>query len=201
MGFASVPAESRHFLLMLGAVCAAACNGGSGGSADAAVDTAMEAAPLDAAADVELEAAVPCEPEHTVSPIVSVMDAKTGNAICDATLVNAPDDSFLPCFGNDGCTGSCQYTISELGSSETATFSVTITAPGYAPAVASGLTPTECGCDAGPCETPQQITVSLMALDGGSSSDAGKDATLDARMDAHLTDARAGDAQRDATAE
>ena len=106
-------------MVAVAAVLASGCGGseGAGGDAGADIDVAVEAAALDGTTDAEIEASVDCSPTQIVSPIVSIVDSRTAKAICNATLVDAPDDGLFPCFGNDGCTSACQYTVVELGAS------------------------------------------------------------------------------------
>jgi hypothetical protein len=189
--------RSRTAALAVAFLCLASCPNAQGGGGDAGDGGDADATLAGEGGDASLglDAFVMCDPVRTISPIVVPVDALTGAAICNVTLVDAPNDALLPCTGNDGCTGPCEFTVAELTGSETMTFSVTITAPGYGPTVVDGLMPTECGCDAGACKPPQLLMVSLATIDGGA-VDAGMDAPMEGSPDAH-GDARPHDATSD----
>ncbi len=105
-------------------------------------------------------------------PVVTVLDGQTGAPICDAVLVDNDAGAYLnPCAGSgEDCTGKCSYTASGYGTPSG--FSITISAPGYAPSKVTGLLTGACGCG-GPCELAQQKTVSLTPVVSADAGTAG----------------------------
>jgi hypothetical protein len=105
-------------------------------------------------------------------PILTVTDRTTGQKICDAVSEGDGGATLYPC-GKDeeGCSGTCQYTVMDDGSGST--FTVEIDAPGYAQTTVSGLETRYCGCDEKDCQAAQQVTASLVPITVLPAEDAG----------------------------
>jgi hypothetical protein len=101
-----------------------------------------------------------CNVVRLVPPVLTVLNAINGIAVCNAVLVNNDAGANLSsCTGSEGCTGTCPYTVRSLGGEGTS-FSVTISAPGYIPVNVPNLNVQTCGCS-GTCAGPQEVTVKL----------------------------------------
>jgi hypothetical protein len=138
-----------------------------------------------------------CGPE-ALSPSLTVTDSVTGKPVCDAVLLASEPKASL--------SASCPYTVNPalvvVGPSgdgglvaSPSGFSVTVGAPGYEPAVVSGLDMVACDCDQTGCAR-QIVSVALTpAHDSGSPPvDAGHDGDADGGGDAR-PDAPADGAQ------
>jgi hypothetical protein len=116
-------------------------------------------------ADAGFDSISTCNIVQVIPPILTLLDESSGAPICDA--FGSGGASLTPCGPSQGCTGTCQYTVSDLGAPSP--FSVTVSAPGYTPAVVSNLQTRYCGCNGAPCQAADQVTGFLLpdGLDGG----------------------------------
>jgi hypothetical protein len=109
-----------------------------------------------------------CGLVQLLPPIVTVTNAATGAAVCDAVQVGGSNMSSLsPCKEMEGCTGKCSYVANDMQAEGGGTFSVTITAPGFEETTVPNLIVRTCGCGGG-CEGSQQVTVTLTPAPDGS---------------------------------
>lgn len=118
-----------------------------------------------------------CGGEGMSPPTVYVVDGVTGKAICNAFLVdNDAGAALTPADTEPEAGATCAYGVLEgSGDAITAFFSVTIAAPGYAPAQVDGLANEVDGCaESSPGSPP--MTISLTRVDGGDTPVAPPDA-------------------------
>jgi hypothetical protein len=78
---------------------------------------------------------------------VTVMDSANGDYVCGAAVVASDGTTSYPCFGGNGADAAfdadvsssfCLYTCSGSGAPGKTTYTVSVTAPGFAPGEAGG---------------------------------------------------------------